>query len=85
MTDATLTPDQINARLTVLYQMRDSGVLISRHGDTSLQFRSLTEILQAIRILEGGLSTAQGRNRSRVSYVRQTTKGYNSRFDRNCE
>lgn len=71
-----LTADQINARLDVLYRMRDSGVLITRHGDTSVQFRSLDELMRSIRLLEGQLNTAQGRNRSRVSYVRQKTKGF---------
>jgi hypothetical protein len=71
-----LTEVEINKRLTVLYTMRDSGVLIIRHGDTSTQFRSLDELLQAIRILEGQLNKAQGKVRSRVSYIRQSRKGY---------
>ncbi len=71
-----LTEDQINARLSTLYTMRDSGVLIVRHGDTSTQFRSMNELLRAISILEGQLNTAQGRVRSRVSYIRQNSKGY---------
>lgn len=73
---AELTEAQISARLDVLYGMRDSGVLIVRHGDTSTQFRSLDELLQAIRILEGQLGKAQGKVRSRVSYIRERCKGY---------
>lgn len=71
-----MTEAQIEAKLTALYGMRDSGVLITRHGDTSVQFRSMAELLKAIKILEGELNTAQGRVRSRVSYIRQSTKGY---------
>lgn len=76
MADATLTIDQINARLVILYRMRDSGVLIVRHGDTSTQFRSMADLLKAIKILEGKLKDAQGKKRSRVSYIRQSTKGF---------
>jgi hypothetical protein len=76
MADAALTPDEINARLKTLYAMRDSGVLILRHGDTSTQFRSLSELLQMIGILEGQLNAASGKKRSRVSYISQPTKGY---------
>jgi uncharacterized beta-barrel protein YwiB (DUF1934 family) len=71
-----LTEDEINAKLTTLYTMRDSGVLIIRHGDTSTQFRSMDDLMRAIRLLEGQLNTAQGRVKSRVSYIRQSTKGY---------
>lgn len=71
-----LTEAQINAKLATLYTMRDSGVLILRHGDTSTQFRSLDELLRSIRILEGQLNTAQGKVRSRVSYISQPRKGY---------
>lgn len=71
-----LTADQINERLDTLYAMRDSGVLIIRHGDTSTQFRSMADLLKAIRILEGQLKTALGVTRSRVSYIRQSRKGY---------
>lgn len=76
MPEAALTADQLNARLTTLYQMRDSGVLMVRHGDTSTQFRSMNELLRVIALLEGQLGTAQGRTRSRVSYIRQSSKGY---------
>lgn len=71
-----LTTDQINTRLAALYSMRDSGVLIVRHGDTSTQFRSMKELLQAIAILEGQKNTSLGLKRSRVSYIRQSRKGY---------
>jgi hypothetical protein len=71
-----LTQDQINARLLLLYGMRDSGVLITRHGDTSVQFRSLDELLRAIRILEKQANAAQGIVTSRVSYIRQNSRGY---------
>jgi hypothetical protein len=71
-----LTQDQINARLLLLYGMRDSGVLITRHGDTSVQFRSLDELLRAIRILENQANAAQGIVKSRVSYIRQNSRGY---------
>lgn len=71
-----LTESEINTRLTTLYKMRDSGVLIIRHGDTSTQFRSMDELERVIRQLERQLNTAQGRVRSRVSYIRQSRKGY---------
>jgi hypothetical protein len=71
-----LTEVQINERLDTLYAMRDSGVLIIRHGDTSTQFRSMADLLKAIRILERQLNAALGLSKSRVSYIRQSRKGY---------
>lgn len=77
MTDAALTSDQIATRLSALYAMRDSGVLIVRHGDTSTQFRSLDDLLRAIAILEAQQTPVGAKpTRSRVSYIRQSTKGY---------
>lgn len=71
-----LTNEQIDARLLILYNMRDSGVTSVRHGDTSTQFRSMNELLKAIRLLESQRRSGLGLKRSRVSYVRQSTKGY---------
>ncbi len=73
---ADLTEAEIEARLTLLRGMATNGVLISRHGDTSVQFRSLDELLRAIRILEGQLGKVLGLTKSRVSYIRQSTRGY---------
>ena len=70
------TADQINARLANLYAVRDSGVALTRHGDTIAQFRSMEEVLTAIRALEGELATAMNTCKGRVSYVVQSTKGY---------
>lgn len=68
---------ELNARLATLYKMRDNGVLIIRHGDTSTQMRSLDELLRTITILEGQLNGVTGNpRRSRVSYIRQSSKGY---------
>lgn len=71
-----LTEAEITASLRTLYTMRNSGVLIVRHGDTSTQFNSISEMNKAIKDLEGQLNTAQGKVRSRVSYIRQSRKGY---------
>lgn len=70
------TANQITTRLESLYQMRDSGILITRHGDTSVQFRSLDELLIAISRAEADLARASGKRRSNVSYIVQRTKGY---------
>jgi hypothetical protein len=50
--------------------------LITRHGDTSVQFRSLDDLLRALRILRKQLASAMGLNKSRVSYIRQKSRGY---------
>jgi flagellin-like hook-associated protein FlgL len=73
---AALTEIEIETRLTLLRSMASSGVLITRHGDTSVQFRSLDELLKSIRILEAQLGALQGRTKSRISYIRQSTRGF---------
>jgi hypothetical protein len=73
---ADLTEEEILARIALLEGMRDSGVLITRHGDTSVQFRSLDDLLRALRILRKQLASAMGLNKSRVSYIRQKSRGY---------
>lgn len=71
-----MTEAEITARIALLEGMVASGVLITRHGDTSVQFRSLDELLRALRRLQSQLTTAQGKSKSRVSYIRQKSRGY---------
>lgn len=75
---AEQTIDQINTSLTRLYKMRDSGVLIVRHGDTSTQFQSMTDLQKAIVRLESQLNRGLGVKRSHVTYIRQRSRGYGS-------
>lgn len=76
-----MTESEITAQIALLEKMASSGVLIVRHGDTSTQFQTMDALLKRIRILKGMLGVAQGRNRSRVSYISQRSKGYGSRTD----
>ena len=71
------TAEVITKKLTAIRNARDSGVLLVRHGDTSTQFRNLEEMNSIIKDLEGQLVTANGSApRSRVRYVKQSTKGF---------
>ena len=64
------------ARLDGLLKARDSGVLMVRHGETSTQFRSLSEILQAIVTLQGEIDDLAGTTSTRrVRYTFQSGKG----------
>jgi hypothetical protein len=65
----------LKARRDTLKRMRDSGIYQSRHGDTSLTFRSMSEIERAIRSINSELRTLEGKP-SRPGYVVQTSKGY---------
>ena len=71
-----LSESEIEARLTAIRKSRDAGVLIVRHGDTSTQFRSLSEMNSIISDLEAQLAVAQGTTPTRVRYIRQCGKGY---------
>lgn len=66
-------PVIIQARLTALRAARDTGVLTVRHGDTSIQYRSLAEIERTISVLESSL--LPGKKASRVRYPMQFRKG----------
>lgn len=61
--------------LVELYAARDSGALMVRHGDTSTQFRTLSEMERIIAKLERRKAAADGTVRTRVFYPWQSSKG----------
>lgn len=72
-----LTPEEIaalNVRIVELTKARDSGALIVRHGETSVQYRSLEEIERIIGLLQGQID-GNGVALSRVRYPFQSGKG----------
>lgn len=64
----------LESRLAALRKAHASGVLLVRHGDTQLQYRSLAEIEQAINSILKQIAALQGRPR-KVGYVRQSGRG----------
>lgn len=73
---ADLSQSELEARVAALRKARDSGVLIVRHGDTSTQFRSLSELEKILGSLEGELAALMGTKRKSVRYIRQDRKGF---------
>ena len=65
--------DAINSQITALKKARASGALIVRHGETSVQYRSLSEIDQIIGTLEDSLN--ESTTKTRVRYPFQSGKG----------
>jgi hypothetical protein len=70
-----LSESQIQARIDAIRAARDAGVLMTRHGDTSTQFRSLAEMDKIISSLEAELASLQGVTKKRVHYIAQCGKG----------
>lgn len=71
-----LTESQLQQRIAAIRAARDSGVQSVRHGDTQTIWRSLADVNEIIASLENQLAKLQGRKRSRVNYITQTSKGY---------
>lgn len=66
----------IQARLTQLYKIRDTGVFSVRSGEDSTQFRSLEELQTIIDSLEAQMPAGQAAlARRRPRYIRQVGKG----------
>lgn len=63
------------ARIAFLKQMRASGVLMTRHGDTMVQFQTIKDLNAAIASEVKDLKRLKGETR-KPFYVLQPTKGY---------
>jgi hypothetical protein len=63
------TEAQIAARIEALESAIASGVLTARHGDTSMTYRSMSEMLQALALLKSQSMTRGPR------YIVQKSKG----------
>ncbi len=71
---ATLTENQ--AALESLKDARNSGVLIARHGDVSITYKTDKDMEAAIRALEREISAQEGGTRRKARSIYQPTKGY---------
>lgn len=64
------------ARLASLVKIRDSGVSSVRHDMQRTDFRSMSELLQAISVLESEIATLSGGSSARgPKYIYQSGKG----------
>lgn len=64
----------LQTQLAALKKARGSGALIVRHGDTSVQYRSISELDDAIASINGEINSLNGVGR-KPRYGIQTTKG----------
>ena len=67
--------ETLQTRLEKLEAMIVSGVLTSKHGETLLTYRSMSELLTAKALLEQQIAGASGTARRRVRYGYQSDKG----------
>lgn len=65
----------LQTQLATLDAMIASGVLTTKHGDTLMTFRSMTELLKARQFVEDQINEANGTTRTRVRYAYQSGKG----------
>jgi hypothetical protein len=65
---------EIEARIETLKTMRSSGVLMTRHGDTMVQFQTIKELNAAIAEERKDLRRVKGLSRKGL-YVIQHTRG----------
>lgn len=63
------------ARLVTLKTMRSSGVLLTRHGDTMVQFQTISELNKAISSEVKEIKRLKGETRTPF-YILQTSKGF---------
>lgn len=66
--------DDLTAQLAALKKARGSGVLIVRHGDTSVTYRTMQDILDAIIAVQNDIDKLNGNTR-KPRYVVQPGKG----------
>lgn len=62
------------SRLAMLKSIRSSGTLMTRHGDTMVQFQTVSELNKAISAEVKEIKRLKGETRQPF-YVLQTTKG----------
>jgi len=65
----------LQARLDNLLAMRDSGVLVSRHGEQQITFRSMDELMRAITALKSDIADLQGTPGRVFRYAFTSRKG----------
>lgn len=65
----------LQTRLTEIRKARDSGTLIVKHGESSVTFRSLSEMDQIIADLDGRLNGASSSPTRRTYGAYQRGKG----------
>ena len=66
--------ETLTERLELLETAHASGVLVVKHGDTSLTYRSIYELERAINRVKRQINRLNGVER-KPGYVVQTTKG----------
>lgn len=67
--------EELEAQLAALRKAKRSGALIVRHGDTSITYRSMADINEAIGELVDAINQANGTPGRGPKYIRQDSKG----------
>lgn len=67
--------DTWTARVDSLERAVSSGTLVVRHGDTSVTYRSMSDLMQALAYAKGQVDKLNGTSGRKPNYVEQRTKG----------
>jgi hypothetical protein len=71
----SLATIELQSMLDQLRRARASGVLMIRHGDERVDYKSDADMKAAINDLEAQIAIATGTRRSRVKKAYQSSKG----------
>lgn len=69
------TVEQLEAQRTALVKAMRSGALKVRHGDKSVDYRSMSEMRTALEMLDEEIAEASGKKKKRITYV-SASRGY---------
>lgn len=69
------TFEQLEAQRLALVRAMRSGALNVRHGDKSVQYRSMAEMQTALDMLDEDIAEASGKKKKRIIYV-SASRGY---------
>ena len=69
------TVEQLQAQRLALVKAMRSGALNVRHGDKSVQYRSMEEMRAALDMIDEDIAEASGKKKKRITYV-SVTRGY---------
>lgn len=69
------TLEQLQAQRGALVAAMRSGALKVRHGDKSVDYRSMSEMQTALDMIDEDIGVAEGRKKKRITYARKT-RGY---------
>lgn len=69
------TVEHLEAQRLALVKAMRSGALQVRHGDKSVNYRSMSEMQTALDMIDEDIAVASGKKKKRITYLR-VSRGY---------